>query len=441
MLWRFFFRFTFVYILIDGFFVNFFYMNPYVQLIKDFMIFWIYFFYLNRENITIQGQQLFAEIGTIPTLFIFALLGLGILQIFNPTSPGLLRGMLGLKVMFLPWLLVLPAYTYINSTDDVRNFIKMIALASIPINLFGLLQFQLGPAFIMGFGPGFYRAISVANIYGVAAQESFVRVISTFASSGQYTHFLIVNTMLCLGLYYSSENRRHRYFWLLTLTINLMALLATGTRSAIATTALATFLFAFLYRKGRTTFMMIFIASFLFYFGGKILGKNISKRVSTLTETGMVKERTIETTPKMFLKFLERDPMGRGIGAGSTATRYLGETEGKWALVENFLSKLQYELGIVGVLLFYLFVAALLLQWHQTWLRVPFDPKTFVIFLSLTSYEFAQFGITSLFGSIDSPPACFFIWTFVGMCAKLVFINRSSYSEYFDPAPNDLNHT
>lgn len=133
----------------------------------------------------------------------------------------------------------------------------------------------------------------------------------------------------------------------------------------------------------------------------------------------MVRHRTLETTPAMFIDLIKEYPLGQGLGSGSTASRHiLGEDSTDWQLVENDPSKLQLETGIFGVISFYLFVMTLSMRWIRRWHK-PLDRATFDFVAPISAYCLTRLALSFVTGGFDSPPASVFFWALVGIVAKL----------------------
>jgi len=269
------------------------------------------------------------------------------------------------------------------------------------------------------FGPGFERATIIAHIEGIGVGESFLRVIGTFASTGQYSSFLLINAMLCFALLFSTEKKRE---WLIfggCTVFNFLALLATGSRAGLLVLWVQVFAFGVLCHRARRTLVVGALVGLSLFYGFKWMGEPVIARYESLSNLEMIRHRTTETTVEMFFDILEEYPLGRGLGTASTASRHLvGEDSSGWSLVENYPSKLQMEVGILGVLLFYLFQVALSFQWLRRWLT-PLDGHTFDLVAPLTAYCLTQFITVSLFGSLDSPPGVVFLWALIGIVARL----------------------
>ena len=145
MLWRLLFPIVFIYTFIDGFIVNMTYPAKLPFLYRDFLILITYFFFMIEEHLWRTIRDVRKRFGRVAWYSAMAFLLVGAIQIFNPASPSLVRGLLGFKVMFFYWPLALLGYVYVNRHENLVNFMRMIAYVSVPINIFGLVQFVKGP--------------------------------------------------------------------------------------------------------------------------------------------------------------------------------------------------------------------------------------------------------------------------------------------------------
>lgn len=396
-------------------------------LYRDFLILGVYASFFSHEPAGRWTGRLNKQIGPKAWFFAILFLFIGIMQIFNPLSSGLLVGLLGFKILFFYWPLAILAYAYVENLEKVRQLFKAIVYFSIPINLFGLYQFWRGPAYLVAtFGQGFARATVTAFIPGLTPEESFLRVIGTFASSGQFTTFLLINAMLCFALLFSAHERRERFIYYACATLNFLALLASGSRGGLLVLVLQVILYAILCRHVRRALTVAVLVGLSLYFGFRLLGKEVTARFETVGDIELIRRRTSETTAAMFIEAFEKYPLGRGLGTASQPARHLlGEGSTGYAMVENYPSKMQTETGIFGVAFFYLFLAALSIRWYRIWhrsLRGPFLDMA----APITAYCITQFIISGLFGSLDSAPQAMFLWMFVGLVARIVVLSKTS---------------
>jgi O-antigen ligase len=423
--WRSIFPWVFLFSCVDGFIANWLYPDRLALLYRDFLVLGVYLLFLSREPAGKWLGQLRSRLGPGSWVFALSFLVVGILQVFNPLSPGVLVGLLGLKVQFLYWPLALLAFAWIEDLEKARSLLKTIVYLSIPINLFGLYQFWQGPEFLTAtFGPGFERAIVVAHIEGISAEESFLRVIGTFASSGQYSSFLLINAMFCFALMFSTRNMREWVFFGGCAVLNFLALLATGSRGALLVLLAQAVMYAVLCHRARRVLIVASLVGLSLYYGFDWMGEPVARRFESARDISMIRHRTVETTAAMFVNVLDEYPLGKGLGTASNATRHLlGEDSTGWELVENHLTKLQMETGIFGVFFFYGVVVLLILRWVRRW-HQPMGASTFDLIAPIAAYCLTALLLSFVIGGFDSPPQSVFFWALVGMVAKLSALTR-----------------
>ncbi len=430
MSWRRFFPLIFLFSCVDGFISNWLYPARLPLLYRDILTLVVYFLFMTQELQRHWVGKFKRSIGPgtwyIAMLFIL----LGILQIFNSKVPSMLVGILGFKVMFLYWPMAILAYAYVDSLDRLRRLLRTISYFSIPISIFGLFQFWADPNFMVNtFGPGVEKAMVMAFIEGgEAAEQTFLRVFGTFASSGQFSGFLVINTMFISSLLFTAKNKFERHLMIGCAILNFITLLATGSRGGLLIIFIMGFVFVILCRRLWRRLVFMFLLAISLYMGFSYLGRGVISRFESLRDTEMIKLRTIEVTKATFMDYFERYPFGHGLGTGSSASRYLSEGEEvEWELIENYPAKLQYETGILGVILFYLFLLKLSVHWLRHWLK-PIDSTIYIIIASLSSLCLVIF-CNSLVGIIDTSPVAIFLLATVGIVAKLAtFQSNAEYS-------------
>lgn len=421
MNWRTIFPWIFIFSCVDGFISNLLYPAKLPLLYRDFLVLFVYILFLFQEPFGTWLARLRNQLGQVVWIFAAAFFWVGFLQIFNPALPNIAVGLLGFKVAFFYWPLALLAFAYADrGFDSVRQLLKTIAVISIPINLFGLYQFIQGPEFLSyAFGESFERATVIAAIGETLPEESFLRIIGTFAYTGPYTSFLVINIIFCYSLLLTSRRRLGQYTWGSVAALSLISLLATGSRGGLISIVLAAFLTGIVSFSARRSLGLGFLIALSLYGGFHWLGGAVIERFETVRDTEMIYRRTFETTPAMFKMFYEEAFWGKGIGIGSVAARHLlGEDSSEWYLVENHLSKLQLETGIFGVAFFYTFVIALSLRWLRRW-RSGWDPGAASLLALISAYCLTILWLSFLIGGFDTPPQNLFFWMLVGAVARL----------------------
>lgn len=416
MSWRRLFPLIFLFSLVDGFIGNLYYPAKLPFLYKDIFILIVYIlFFITREPGKRWVSEFRRRIGYGNWYIAISLIILGGLQIFNPGVPRLDVGILGFKVTFFYWPLAILAYAYVDNLESLQRLLKTIVYFSIPICIFGIYQFWQDPDFMVRvFGEGFKRAI----VMGAGEVGEFLRVFGTFASTGQFTQFLVINIMFIFGLLFATKRRFEKPILVGCLVLNYITLLCTGSRAGLILLFPTTILFLIFCRWLWRTFFIMFLLSTSLSFGFNYLGRAVISRFETVRDIEMIRHRSIETAERLFKRYLEEYPFGRGMGTGSTAARHLfRETPSELEYIESYPAKLQCELGITGVILFYLLLFRLVLHWIRYWLKL-IDRQTYILIAALSAYCWTAFAF-SLFGIIDSTPIAIFLWTEIGVVAKL----------------------
>lgn len=434
MLWRLLYPLIFIYTIIDGMVTNYFFPAKAPYIFRDVFIIIVYFFFFINERVMAFTLEINRLIGSAATLAAAAFVLLCFGQIFNPYSPGLLLGILGFRVIFIYWPLALLAYVQINSFEKLKKFMRLILFVSVPVNLFGMAQYIVGPTLLYAlYGPKIERAIVLAAVGDQSLYESFLRVIGTFASTGQYGNFLALNGILGFALLFSKPLHREKMIYMACLGLNFMALLASGTRSSLVFLVLSLGLFFFLNRSARQSIFMICITGLLMAGAFRFMGGRVVERFGSLAEVDMVKERTAGSTLQMFGEYLEKFPMGKGLGAASTAAVHLGKKEAStYQFIENYVTKLQIETGLIGVILYFLFVLLLLKRWFSSWLQNFQEPSANALIL-ISCYCCVLLTVAGVFFIVDSPPVPIFLWTLVGIAARFSMPETLEDSPYNNP--------
>lgn len=428
-LWRTIYPICFLFTMVAGFFSNLLFPAKLPFLFKDIIMAVAYFFFFTSEDWQPIMKNMKRRMGNAAWITLAVFFFWGFFQIFNPLSAGLLLGVLGFKIYYFYWPLAILGYAYVNTVEDARKLIKAVILFSIPTNLFGIYQFYAGPGFLVStFGPGFSRAVIYAHIYGAEVGESFFRIIGTFPSTGQYTHFLVINSVLCFAYLFSARKKSERIISSVAAIITFIALLMTGSRAGIIILAFCMVAYAMLSKNSRPVIVASLIVGGTLYFGFNHLGSGVTKRFNTLKDVQNIAGRSLKTPQKMFIQMIDKFPIGQGLGSASTGAKHLPGIERRTrTYVENYPAKLQVEAGLPGVILFYSFVVALMVKWRMEWFRYMGDEMRNIA-VPLTAYCFVVFTVVSVSGIIDSAPIPIFLWGFIGIVAKLA--DLSEYQAY-----------
>ncbi|HXM98601.1 MAG TPA: hypothetical protein VN982_09020 [Candidatus Dormibacteraeota bacterium] len=174
----------------------------------------------------------------VPLLIFF---WFGVLQVFNPASPSLFYGLLGMKVYFLYVPLVFIGYSLVQTEQDVRQFFKFCLAIAIVIASLGIVQAVMGHTFlnptviqedIRGLSENYRTApISGALLY---------RPNSVFVSTGRFMFYMFPAWLLSFGFegYLFLRDRSRGAIALATAALGLcsIAVVMGGSRGALVWT-------------------------------------------------------------------------------------------------------------------------------------------------------------------------------------------------------------
>lgn len=371
---------------------------------KDFLVLVVYIsFYLavrRREAKTFRPPFL------IPLLLF---VWFGALQIFNPASTSFWFGPLGFKLYFFYMPLVFVGYALLDSEVQLRRFFMLnLAFALIIISL-GIAQAILGHTFLnprvldpsIELGSKLYR---VSTTTGMAVY----RPSSVFVSHGRYIDFLVVSWLLVLGFsgYLLLRYRRGRWFVFFAITMTVAGSLLSASRGLFlwtfinALVASVAFFWGAPWRQKELvqvlrTFLrvglgMALAVALLFLIFPDAMGARLTLYSETLipgTATSELGQRTWDYPIQNFLAAFDFDrwPYGFGIGTCSLGTQYVArffKAKLIGAGVESGFGTIVLELGIVGLLLWFVMAGAIVFSGWRTLKKLrgsPWFPLGFVI--------------------------------------------------------------
>jgi hypothetical protein len=320
-------------------------------------------------------------------LFVSFFFTLGVLQCFNPESPSLLYSVLGFKLYFFYIPLAFVGYSLVRTDRDLRWFlVAIIGLAGL-IAVLGILQSIIGPSFLNPtvLAPDI-RDLSLLYRYSPESHQSLYQPNSVFVSAGRFDAYLLLSWILGLGIAAFLLLRRFtgRTTIFISVALISVALLMCGGRGvlvyAIASALILAvgFLWGAPWRTGQTHKLLKTIGRTVV--GGAIaitilasvFPEEVGARLSYYAETmlpsspGEQLSNRVQNYPiQEFQKAFEQGGwvMGHGIGTASLGVQYVSRWLGQRPLaigVESGYGNIVLEFGILGLVLWWLWTAALL---------------------------------------------------------------------------------
>ena len=314
---------------------------------------------------------------------------LGIIQMFNPSSTSIFYGILGLKVNFLYLPLLYIGYSLVAEERELQRFLSFTSVLIIVVCGLGLAQSIIGPSFL---NPStlqddirdlstLYR---VSPITGLAAY----RPTSVFVSTGRFGDFLLVAWVISLSYsgYLLLRSRRGRALAFTAIGVTAAATFMTASRGAFMWNAGISLVFVTAFFWGapwrqreairvlravsRTSLIIFLVFLLLLYLFPKELGSRAAIYLETLmpdSPTSELAHRTQNYPLKQLGYAFDHPqwPYGYGIGTCTLGGQYvvrLMHAKPMGIGVESGLGNILVELGIVGLLLWILLGASIVVS-------------------------------------------------------------------------------
>ena len=335
----------------------------------------------------------------------------GFLQVFNPASPHLIYGALGMKLFFYYIPLMFVGYAVMDSEIELRRFFIFNLIPILLIAALGVAQSILGPTFL---NPSTLQEDirGLATLYRVAPISGAIvyRPTSVFVSTGRYVNLLNVAWLLSLGFLGYTLLRYPKGRWLGFLSVSLIAgsLVLSASRGAFAwglinmTIVVGAFLWGAPWRQREVMRILrtilraglgvaLAMTLLLVSFPDALLGRLAvySETLSPNSPQSELVHRARDYPLQAFLGAFTNDRWlyGNGIGTTALGAQYVERIFGVKPLgvaVESGFGALVLEMGIGGLILWLIMTVAILLS---AWKIVkhlrgsPWFPAGFVIFL------------------------------------------------------------
>ena len=155
----------------------------------------------------------------------------GFVQVFNPHSPSIFYGLLGMKLYFYYIPLMFVGYAMLRTEDDLRRFLVVSMTLAAVIASVGIIQSIVGVNFLNPHGGADIDELSHLVRYtpsGIAV----LRPPSVFVSEGRFGAYLVVIFILGLGTagYLLLRSKRGRIIVFPALALVVVAVILLGSR-------------------------------------------------------------------------------------------------------------------------------------------------------------------------------------------------------------------
>ena len=416
-----------VYVLVEGFLINTFSL-PTLNLLKDAQLLLIFF----RLAISLVARRTFPvpHTGWVVPYLLFALYYAA--EIFNPLLPSLLVGLIGARVTLLFFLCFIVGYWFFNDRAQVIRFLRFHNWLSIPVAVFGVVQYFTGPELLLRISPGFQRAIFYAYDEKNLSAGYYFRTISTFASSAGLSQYLWVASLLSLALLWVSRRPMDRILCCVALLAQACATLSTGGRGPFILLFVSLFLGFWLMGQLRQAFLPAALLVSCLLVSMIFLGPVVKARFASTLDFEMVRDRNTALAMGEFQNAMESPIVGLGAGRGCVATlRLFPELDVPGT--ENQFARIRYEGGLAGLALFLVLTGAMLLEtWRAS--RLLHDRQLRPIGCMVASLCLTNILIFPIGQPLDIPPLNFYFWFLLGLLHALLRIQAIESATGASPA-------
>jgi hypothetical protein len=354
-----------------------------VYFAKDFMVgvaYLSFYFAKRRKEVEFFNPPFLVPLGI--------LVALAVVQIFNPNSPNILYGLLGLKLYFYYVPLMYLGYAMLRTPEDLERLLKVSLIGGIVVSGLGVAQSVLGVSFLTPTDTAseLYQ-LSHLTRYSPITHEVAFAPSSVFVSAGRFSFYLVLLWTLALGAlgYLLLSRRLAVTYGYLGLGVITVAVMTSGTRGpfifALGSTFVMTaaFLWGAPWRWGQGHRMVKALRRG-FLFGGlalilmtqvfpKVIGGNwafVSETLSIGGEGSELANRAWDYPIRNLMgAFGENWMTGYGTGMNSLGMQYVGRLLDQPIpehSVESGFGALVIEMGFLGLLLWVVFATVLLWQ-------------------------------------------------------------------------------
>ncbi len=379
-------------------------------------------------------------------LFLSLFFWLAAIQIFNPYSPSVLYGILGMKLYFYYIPLMFVGYALIRDDRDLWRFLIMfMALAGV-ISAFGIIQAVVGPTFLnpRTLAPALQELGSLDKATPLTNQIFFLPC-GVFVSAGRFAFYLLLAGILGLGAagYFILSALRRRKVVFLGIALVALATLLSGSRGTFLWLLISTAVLTVAYRWGASMrgdqsrrLMKAIRQSIIFAAAGVLIfiaffPSAVSSRFNFYSQTLLPGSSAYQlgdrtwTYPIGELVKAFSEPhwfVGNGTGTASLGGQYVSKLTGSASSVsvEEGYGQLILEMGILAPFLWILWTAELLRSSWKT-VRALRHTRLFPVAAAILWYAFVMLypmtylGLDVYENFVNSA----FLWVLVGILFRL----------------------
>lgn len=382
-----------------------------------------------------------------PFLLFFSLFfWLAVLQVFNPYSPSVLYGILGIKLYFYYFPLMFVGYALIRDDRDLWRFLIVFMVLAGIISLLGIIQAVVGPTFLSPatLAPELQDLGALEKVTPLTNQI-FLLPCSVFVSSGRFAFFLVLATIVGLGAagYFILSKFRRRKMVLGGIALIAVAVLLSGSRTAFLYSLISTSTLTVAYLWGAPVrdgqgrrlmkairrsimFAAVGLAVFIAFFPSAAASRFdfYSQTLLPSSSAYELGDRAWSYPVENLVDAFSRPHwiVGNGTGRASLGGQYVSKVAGPAPniSVEEGYGQLIVEMGILGPVLWIMWTAALLWSAWKV-VRSLKHTRLFPVAIAIFWYAFVLLYPLTFLGLdiYENFVNNAFLWILVGMLFRL----------------------
>jgi hypothetical protein len=371
---------------------------------------------------------------------------LALIQVFNTESPSVLYGILGMKLYFYYIPLAYLGYAMMEGPADLNRFLLVNVIAGCVIAALGIAQSILGISFLTpdDLAPELVE-LTRLNRYSPVTHQLAAATTSVFVSAGRLAVYLVLLWILTLGTmgYLLLSRQKGAIFCMLAIALSTLGAINTATRTPVVFIGASALIMASAFVWGvpwgfgrgtrmlktiRRAFIVSAVALLLMttYFP-EVIGAHwafVSETLSVGGEGSELQGRAVDYPMENLLKAFEhpRWLIGYGTGMNSLGLQYVSRLLNEpipTIGVESGLGMLVVEMGIMGIVLWIVWVGALLYTGWQVVTRLR-DTVYFPLGFAIWWYAVVLLVLLPyLTASYQNFVMCAYLWILVGILFRL----------------------
>jgi hypothetical protein len=372
---------------------------------------------------------------------------LAVAQVFNPNSPSIFFGVLGIKTYFYYAPLMFAGYALLRTEEDLRKILMLNMWIAIVVAGLGVLQSFGGGGFLNpeGMAPELYE---LSHLVRQAPQSHLMaaRATSVFVSDGRFGMFLLLLFILAFGTagYLLLRTKRGRgvvYAAVGIVTLATIMSSSRGTNVYMVFDAIVLGVALFwgapwrqqqAFRVGKAIRWMVTVAGMGILLAVLIFPEQVKARWAFYSETLFPSSANFELGyrawqyPLESLQGISSEPnlvTGNGTGVASLGAQYVTKLTGVQTLglgAESGYGTLVVEFGVLGPILWTFWTVSL---FFSAWKVVRKLKQTalFPIGFAIFWYAFMLLGPFTFYGlnNYQNYLTNAYLWLIIGMLYRL----------------------